>query len=101
LLRTNAQGQQCLTRWETQHGQGTAWTILAHQVARAGYSRLLRGTVFEMDTLLQGYGSRAGEPAAYLDTYGLTLTTVLGNIVKPCGREREEGHRLAALIPRG
>jgi len=39
-------------------------TILAHKLARTVYYMLMRGTVFEMDTFLKGYGSRAGEPAA-------------------------------------
>jgi len=76
-------------------------TILAHKLARAVYYMLRRGTVFEIDTFLKGYGSRAGEPAASLDTYGITLTIVLGKTVKPCVIERGEGHRLSSLIPRG
>lgn len=101
LLRNNAQGQQCLARWEKQHGKGQALTILAHKVARAVYYRLRRGTVFEMATFLTGYGSRAGEPAASLATYGISLQTVLGKTVTPCVIEREEGHRLSSLILRG
>jgi hypothetical protein len=49
---------------ENKHGQGKALTILAHKLARAVYSMLLRDTVFEMDTFLNSYGSRAGAPAA-------------------------------------
>jgi transposase len=64
FLRNNAQGQKCLARLEKKHGQGKALTILAHTLARAVYYMLLRDTVFEMDTFLNGYGSRAGEPAA-------------------------------------
>jgi transposase len=64
FLRNNAQGQQCLTRLEKKHGKGKALTLLAHKLARAVYYMLRRGTVFEMDTCLKGYGSRAGEPAA-------------------------------------
>ena len=64
FLRNNAQGQQFLTRLEKKHGKGKALTILAHKLARAVYYMLMRGTVFEMDTFLKGYGSRAGEPAA-------------------------------------
>ena len=73
LLRHHAQGQQYLARWEKKHGQGKALTILAHKVARAVYYMLTRDTVLEMDTFLNGYGSRAGEPAASLDTHGISL----------------------------
>jgi transposase len=100
-LRNQAQGQQCLTRLENKHGKGKALTILAHQLARAVYYLLLRGTVFAMDPFLKGYGSRAGAPAASLDTYGISLKTVLGKTVTPCVIEREEGHRLSSLIPGG
>jgi transposase len=64
FLRNNAQGQQYLARLEKKHGKGKALTILAHKLARAVYYMLRRGTVFEIDTFLKGYGSRAGEPAA-------------------------------------
>jgi hypothetical protein len=60
----NAQGQQFLVRLENKHGKGKALTILAHKLARAVYYMLTRGTVFEMDMFLNGYGSRAGKPAA-------------------------------------
>jgi transposase len=64
FLRNNAQGQKCLARLEKKHGKGKALTVLAHKLARAVYYMLLRDTVFEMDTFLNGSGSRAGEPAA-------------------------------------
>jgi transposase len=64
FLRNNAQGQKFLTRLEKKHGKGKALTILAHKLARAVYYMLTRDTVFEMDLFLNGYGSRAGEPAA-------------------------------------
>jgi hypothetical protein len=51
-------------RLENKHGKGKALTILAHKLARAVYYMLTRGTVFEMDMFLNGYGSRAGKPAA-------------------------------------
>ena len=73
LLRHHVPGQQSLARWEQKHGQGPALPILAHTVARAGYSLFLRETVCEMDTCLNGSGSSAGEPAAALDPYGLSL----------------------------
>ena len=64
FLRNNAQGQKFLVRLEKKHGKGKALTILAHKLARAVYYMLTRDTVFEMDIFLNGYGSRAGEPAA-------------------------------------
>jgi transposase len=64
FLRNNARGQQFLARLEKKHGKGKALTILAHKLAHAVYYMLTRDTVFEMDTFLKGYGSRAGEPAA-------------------------------------
>jgi transposase len=72
LLRNNAQGQKSLARLEKKHGQGKALTILAHKLARAVYDMFLRDTVFKMDTFLNGSGSRAGEPAASLDTHGIS-----------------------------
>jgi transposase len=100
-LRNHAQGQPSLARLEKTHAKGTALTILAHKWARAVYDRLRRGTVLERDTFLTGYGRRAGEPAASLDTEGISLTTVLGKTVTPCVIERAEGHRLSSLIPCG
>jgi len=64
FLRNNAQGQQFLVRLEQKHGKGKALTILAHKLARAVYYMLTRGTVFEMAMFLNGYGSKAGKPAA-------------------------------------
>jgi len=101
FLRNNAQGQQCLVRLEKKHGKGKALTILAHKLARAVYYMLTRGTVFEMDMFLHGYGSRAGTLAASLDTHGISLQIVLGKAAKPCVRERAEGHRRSSLLPRG
>jgi hypothetical protein len=70
LLRHKAQGQQLLARVEHKHGQGTALTILAHQLARAVSDMVTRETVLEMDLFLNGSGSSAGKPAASLDTQG-------------------------------
>ena len=64
FLRNNPAGQKYLARLEKKHGKGKALTVLAHKRARAIYYMLLRGTVCERDTFLNGYGSRAGEPAA-------------------------------------
>jgi transposase len=73
FLRHNPQGQKFLARLEQKHGQGKALTILAHKLARAVSSMWTRDTVFEMDRFLNGYGSRVGEPAASLDTPGISL----------------------------
>jgi transposase len=73
FLRHNAQGQKFLARLEKKHAKGQALTILAHKLARAVSYMLARDTVFEMDIFLNGYGSRAGAPAASLDTHGIRL----------------------------
>ena len=73
LLRNHAQGPKSLARVEKKHGQGQALTLRAPKLARAVYYLLRRETVFERDTFLNGYGSRAGEPAASLDTHGISL----------------------------
>jgi hypothetical protein len=73
LLRHNAQGQQCLARLAKKPGQGQALPIVAHKLARAVYDLLTRDTVCERDLGLNGYGSRAGEPAASLNTHGISL----------------------------
>src|SRR5215471_2133300 len=73
LLRHNPQGQKFLARLEKKHGQGKALTSLAHKLARAVYDMLTRDTVFAMDRFLNGSGSRVGEPAASLDTPGISL----------------------------
>jgi len=100
LLRNNAPGQTLLARLEKKHGKGKALTLLAHKLACAVYSMWTRDTVFEMDTFLHRYGSRVGEPAASLDTYGISLQTVLGQTGIPCVMERAQGDRHYSLIPR-
>jgi hypothetical protein len=100
LLRHKAQGQQCLARLEKNHGQGKAWTILAHKVARAVYYIVTRDTVFQMGICLNGDGSRAGAPSASLDTHGISLPSRPWNIFKRCVIERAKGHRLSSLLPR-
>ena len=98
--RHNPQGQKFLARLEKKHGQGKALTIVAHKLARAVYSMLIRDTVFEMDRFLNGYGSRVGEPAASLDTHGISLKIRPWKIPTLCVMERETGHRRFSLIPR-
>jgi transposase len=53
FLRDNPAGQKYLARLEKKHGKGKALTILAHKLARAVYSMLKRGVVFDGDTLLR------------------------------------------------
>jgi transposase len=72
FLRNNDQGQKYLTRLENKYGKGKALTVLAHKLARAVYYMLQRETVFNMDLFLNGSESRAGEPDASLDTYGIS-----------------------------
>jgi hypothetical protein len=75
LLRNPVQGQKGLARLEKKPGKGKALTVLAHKVARAVSSMVWRDTGFEMATVLNGDGSRAGEPAASLATPGISLTS--------------------------
>jgi transposase len=53
-LRSNAAGQTYLARLEKKHGKGNAFTVLAHQLARAVYSMLTRRTACDMPTFLHG-----------------------------------------------
>jgi hypothetical protein len=48
-------------------------TVFAHTRARVVSDRLTHATVFELDICLNGSGHRAGEPAASLDTPGISL----------------------------
>ena len=54
FLRNNPVGQKSLTRLENQHGKGKAFTVLAHQLARAVSDILRRDPVFDMGTFLHG-----------------------------------------------
>jgi hypothetical protein len=72
--RPHPAGPKPRARVAPKPGQGPARTLLAHQRARA-ISDLLKGqTALAMATCLQGAGSRAGAPAAALDTHGLSLS---------------------------
>ena len=79
FLRTHPAGQKSLARGEKKHGKGTAFTVLAHTLARAVYSMLKRGVVYDRDPFLQSEGRGAGEPAASLGHDGLSLAPVLCN----------------------
>lgn len=76
-LRNHPAGQQSLARFEKQHGKGKALTVLAPTLARAVYALLKRRGVFDLATLLQSAGRRAGEPAASLGHDGRSLAPVL------------------------
>ena len=52
FLRHNGAGQQWLRRTAKQHGKGKALSILAHNIGRAVFYMLSRGTVFSMETFL-------------------------------------------------
>ena len=52
FLRGNEPGQKYLARLEKKHDQGKALSILAHQLARAGYFMLKRKTAFDMEQCL-------------------------------------------------
>jgi transposase len=54
VLRANPAGQKDRGRREKQPGQGQAWTVLAHQRARAVSDMLQRDTAFEMHKFLTG-----------------------------------------------
>jgi transposase len=53
-LRNHPEAQQSLARLEKKHGTGKAFTIVAHQLARAVYSMLTRERVCDMHTCLHG-----------------------------------------------
>ena len=65
-LRPNPAGHKALARFEHTHGQGTAWTVLAPQRARAVSARFKRQTAGEMPRLLQSaYGAERGSPTSH------------------------------------
>jgi hypothetical protein len=80
-LRQNPAGQRYLARLEHRHGQGNAVTVLAHQVARAVYDMLTRGTAFDRDKFFKEEWSGAGEPAASLAAEGSSRPQ--GALVQP------------------
>jgi transposase len=53
-LRTHAAAQSSLARFEKTQGTGTAWTLLAHKLARAVYYMRKRQTAFDMERCLHG-----------------------------------------------
>ena len=77
FLRANPAGQKSLARVEKTPGQGNAFTVLAHQRARAVSYRWKRATVFDLDQFCKQSWSGAGEPAASLDADGISRDTAL------------------------
>jgi transposase len=73
FVRTNPQGQKLLSRLEKKHDKGKALSILAHTLGRAVYCMLKRQVAFDLERFLQTSGSRAGEPGASRDAYGMSL----------------------------
>jgi transposase len=73
FLRNNPAGQQYLARLAKNQGKGKAWTVLAHQLARAVYSLVQRHTAFDLDQVLNEERSGAGEPDASLAPNGMSL----------------------------
>jgi transposase len=72
-LRNNPAGQTDLARLVKQQGQGKAFTVLAHQLARAVSALLKRHPAFDLDTCFNESRSGAREPAASLAAEGITL----------------------------
>jgi len=64
LLRTNPVGQKSRARLETKHGKGKAWTVFAHQLARAVYYMFKRDTACDIHKFLNGSRSGGSEPMA-------------------------------------
>jgi hypothetical protein len=76
-LRHTPAGHKSLARVEKKHGKGQAWTVLAHTLARAVYSRLKREVGFARATVLQREERGGGKPAAALGHDGLSRALVL------------------------
>ena len=70
-LRDHPAAQQWLARLEQKHSQGTALTILAHQLARAVYDMLKRQTAFDLHQFLPAEGRGVGELQVSLDSHGM------------------------------
>jgi hypothetical protein len=91
-LRNHPQGQRYLGRLEKKPDQGQALTILAHKLARAVSSLLMRTTALDRDMCLRAYESSAGEPAVSLDSQrnepeASVLTVLFARVF-----ERQGGH---------
>jgi transposase len=73
FLRNHPAGQKYLARLAKKHGQGTALTVLAHQLGRAVYDMWKRETAFDRDNFFSESWSGASEPAASRAAEGISL----------------------------
>jgi hypothetical protein len=78
--RENPAGQQRLVRFETQHGQGNALTLVAHQWSRAVSHRFKRKMAVDRHRCWSDEGRGVGAPDASRDNHGMTL---LATTLKP------------------
>jgi hypothetical protein len=90
VLRDHPAGQQSLTRVEKKPGTGTAWTVVAHTLARAVSCMWKRHPAFAMAKCLNGEGSSAGERDASLDREGMSLQGALGNTLRTASLHAKE-----------
>jgi transposase IS116/IS110/IS902 family protein len=90
FLRANPTGQRSLTRLEKKPSKGKAFTVLAHKLARAVYSRLQRQTAFARPTFCRGSRREVGEPAAALATRGISLRARSGMVYTMASANAQE-----------
>jgi transposase len=76
-LRDHPPAQTYLARLEKTHDNGTALTVLAHQVARAVYDMRKRHVAFDKAQFFQHEWRGADEPGASLNTQGMNLPDAL------------------------
>jgi Transposase IS116/IS110/IS902 family len=91
--RDHPAGHKCLTRLEKKQRKGMAWTILAHQLARAVYLMFKNKRAFDMAPFLHSSGRGVGKLAASLDNAGMTLTLDALPCSHPCVAERRGASR--------
>ena len=99
FLRDHPAAQQYLARLEKKHAKGTAFTILAQQLARAVSSRLTRQVAFDTETFFQREGRGAEEPEASLDNQGNAPQRGAQYGCMPCVRARQSASSHDALSP--
>lgn len=87
-VRDHPAGQKFVPRLENKQRQGTAFTLLAHQLARAVYDMCKRTTAFDLPPCLQADGRAVGERNASLDSRGMTRFLNARPGVKPGVCER-------------
>jgi transposase len=73
--RHNPAGPKYRARLVKKPGQGNAFTVLAHQLARAVSDLLTRETAFDMDTFFNASRSGASAPAASRAAAGISLAS--------------------------